>query len=78
MEIVIDALLAGAVRPLGDSGRDSGIDKHPVEGPLWLGLEGLRGDEQADRRFHGGPEKALHHYAREHYPAWLRELGERA
>lgn len=34
MEIVIDALLTGAVRPLGDSGRDSGIDKHPAAAPL--------------------------------------------
>ncbi|WP_434646350.1 MOSC domain-containing protein [Achromobacter piechaudii] len=76
--ITIDALLTGTVRPLGDSGRDSGIDKHPVSAPLWLGAEGLRGDEQADRRFHGGPEKALHHYARDHYPGWLAELGERA
>ncbi|MGV2866137.1 MOSC domain-containing protein [Achromobacter sp. AGC39] len=76
--ISIDALLTGTVRPLGDSGRDSGIDKHPVSQRLWVGAEGLRGDEQADRRFHGGPEKALHHYAREHYPAWQAELGERA
>ncbi|MGE8634062.1 MAG: MOSC domain-containing protein [Achromobacter piechaudii] len=76
--ITIDALLTGTVRPLGDSGRDSGIDKHPVSARLWLGAEGLRGDEQADRRFHGGPEKALHHYARDHYPGWLAELGERA
>lgn len=76
--ITIDALLTGTVRPLGDSSRDSGIDKHPVAQRLWLGAEGLRGDEQADRRFHGGPEKALHHYAREHYPAWQAELGERA
>ncbi|HCQ46484.1 MAG TPA: MOSC domain-containing protein [Achromobacter sp.] len=76
--ITIDALLTGTARPLGDSGRDSGIDKHPVAQRLWLGAEGLRGDEQADRRFHGGPEKALHHYAREHYPAWQAELGERA
>ncbi|MGW8306776.1 MAG: MOSC domain-containing protein [Achromobacter pulmonis] len=78
MDIVIDALLTGDVRPLGDSGRDSGIDKHPVAVPLWLGAQGLRGDAQADRRFHGGPEKALHHYARDHYPDWLRELGARA
>lgn len=78
MEIVIDALLTGVVRLLGDSGRGSGIDKHPVAAPLWLGAHGLRGDEQADHRFHGGPEKALHHYAREHYAAWLRDLGERA
>lgn len=78
MDITIDALLTGAVRPLGDSGRDSGIDKHPVAERRWLGLEGLDGDAQADRRFHGGPEKALHHYARDHYPAWLQTLGERA
>lgn len=78
MNITIDALLTGTVRPLGDSGRDSGIDKHPVAERLWLGPEGLGGDEQADRRFHGGPEKALHHYARDHYPAWRAALGERA
>lgn len=78
MNITIDALLTGTVRPLGESGRDSGIDKHPVAGRLWLGPEGLGGDEQADRRFHGGPEKALHHYAQDHYPAWLATLGERA
>lgn len=75
--ITIDTLLTGVVRPLGDSGRDSAIDKHPVAERLWLGWEGLRGDEQADRRFHGGPEKALHHYARDHYPAWRAALGER-
>lgn len=78
MNITIDALLTGVVRPLGDSGRDSGIDKHPVSERLWLGPEGLRGDEQADRRFHGGPEKALHHYAREHYAAWQDALGDLA
>jgi len=76
--ITIDALLTGTVRPLGDSGRDSGIDKHPVAERRWLGAEGLGGDEQADRRFHGGPEKALHHYARDHYPTWRAELGARA
>lgn len=75
--ITIDALLTGTVRPLGDSGRDSGIDKRPVAERLWLGAEGLRGDEQADRRFHGGPEKALHHYARDHYSTWRAELGAR-
>lgn len=78
MNITIDALLTGEVRPLGDSGRDSGIDKHAVAERRWLGQEGLDGDEQADRRFHGGPEKALHHYARDHYPAWRQALGERA
>lgn len=78
MKVIIEALLTGPVRLLGDSGRQSAIDKHPVGDRLWLGPEGLNGDEQADPRHHGGPEKALHHYAREHYPAWLEELGERA
>ncbi|MGH8456308.1 MAG: MOSC domain-containing protein [Stenotrophobium sp.] len=27
-----------------------------------VGVEGLSGDQQADRRVHGGPEKAIHHF----------------
>lgn len=37
---------------------------------------GLEGDEQGDLRVHGGVEKAIHHYPREHYAAWIAELGE--
>jgi hypothetical protein len=33
-------------------------------------LDGLVGDEQADRSFHGGLEKAVLHYAVENYDAW--------
>ncbi|WP_347266798.1 MOSC domain-containing protein [Paracoccus sp. (in: a-proteobacteria)] len=68
-------LLTGRAAPLPDSNELSGIDKHPVDRPLALGAEGFEGDEQADRRVHGGPEKAVHHYAREHYPYWQAELG---
>ena len=35
---------------------------------------GLDGDEQADRRVHGGEDKAIHCYAWEHYGAWRQEL----
>lgn len=35
--------------------------------PVWVGREGLAGDTQADRRVHGGPEKALHQYPVAHY-----------
>lgn len=76
MEIIIEALLIGQVHPLGDSGRSSAIDKHSIAESCWLGIEGLSGDEQADRRFHGGVEKALHHYAQDHYPGWRDELEE--
>ena len=49
------------------------IFKAPVEGPVWLGEENLEGDEQADLRVHGGPDKAVCCYAREHIPR-LEEL----
>ena len=43
-------LLTGRAAPLPGSDQFSGIDKHPVDGPLALGSEGLAGDEQADHR----------------------------
>jgi MOSC domain-containing protein YiiM len=48
-------------------GHASGIIKHAVTGPVELTREGLVGDVQADRRFHGGVDKAVHHYAAENY-----------
>ncbi|MFC3570066.1 MOSC domain-containing protein [Paracoccus simplex] len=68
-------LLTGKAAPLPGSDQLSGIDKRPADRPLTLGPEGFEGDEQADRRVHGGPEKAVHHYAFDHYPAWREELG---
>ncbi|HHY01892.1 MAG TPA: MOSC domain-containing protein [Paracoccus sp.] len=57
-------------------GVQSGIDKHPADRPLLLGPTGFAGDEQGDRRRHGGPEKAVHHYDAGHYPVWRAELGD--
>jgi MOSC domain-containing protein YiiM len=48
--------------------------KQPVPAARLTRL-GLVGDEQADRRFHGGPDQALCVYALEHYPSWEQELG---
>lgn len=69
-------LLTGRAAPLGDQGQLSGIVKTPVLGALPLGPEGFLGDEQADRRVHGGPEKAVHYYPQEHYPLWRQDLGD--
>lgn len=66
----VHSLLRGCVTPLGPKAVESGIAKQPVDEPVWLGSEGLDGDEVADRRHHGGPEKALHHYAFDHYAYW--------
>lgn len=60
-------LFAGGITRLQPEGEPSGIYKHALAGPVWLGREGLAGDVQADRRVHGGPDKALHHYAAENY-----------
>ena len=35
----------------------------------------LDGDQQADLRVHGGPDKAVYCYPSEHYAAWQEELG---
>lgn len=71
--IPIESILTGIAKPLA-RGRDSAIDKKPVSGPVHIGLTGLTGDEQADTEKHGGPEKAVHIYSRDHYAAWLAEL----
>lgn len=66
----------GQVRPFGPA--TSAIDKAPVSGPVMAGPLGLAGDEQADRRHHGGPDKALHAYALSNYPLWAAEMPDRA
>ena len=61
------SLFIGGIRPLPESGRPTGIYKQPVVTPLELGPEGFTGDQQADRRVHGGPDKAVHLYPARHY-----------
>ncbi|WP_295687650.1 MOSC domain-containing protein [uncultured Nevskia sp.] len=58
----ITGLFAGRVQAMPGDGRPTAIFKQPVIGAMAVGLEGLVGDAQADRRVHGGPEKALHHF----------------
>ena len=53
----------------------SAIVKRPVEGAVRLRVTGLDGDEQADRRNHGGPYKAAYAYAREDATWWAEQLG---
>ncbi|WP_277373976.1 MOSC domain-containing protein [Pseudomonas sp. AA-38] len=75
-ELLLDALLTGYAQPFTRPGSRSGIAKAPRQEPLAVTVLGLAGDEQGDLRVHGGVEKAIHHYPREHYAAWRRELGE--
>lgn len=72
----LDCLLTGSARPFTRPGSLSAIDKQPRQGPLRVTLLGIAGDEQGDLRVHGGVDKAIHHYPRDHYPDWVAELGE--
>lgn len=72
----LDSLLTGIARPFTRPGSHSAIDKQPRQGALQVTALGIAGDEQGDLRVHGGVEKAIHHYPREHYAQWAAELGE--
>lgn len=76
MDYTILALLAGRIAPFRAPDEPSAIAKHPVDGPITIGIEGFVGDEQADRKHHGGPDKAIHHYAFDHYATWAEDLGD--
>lgn len=68
----------GGIRPLPESGRPTGMYKQPAVGPLELGPDGFIGDQQADRRVHGGPEKAVHLYPARHYARLAERFPEAA
>jgi MOSC domain-containing protein YiiM len=68
----------GKARRLNETSISSAIGKTPREGKVWIGELGLEGDEQAQKPLHGGPDKAVLHYAAHHYAAWAAELPERA
>lgn len=71
----LDYLLTGGLSPLGPNAVPSGIGKQPVAS-AFLGETGFAGDQQGDRKRHGGAEKAVHQYPLDHYPAWRSELGD--
>ncbi|MGE7370383.1 MOSC domain-containing protein [Neorhizobium sp. NPDC001467] len=77
MPTKVDEILLGAVRPFGECGVSSGIDKAPVAGPVELTVNGFVGDGQGDTVHHGGADKAVHHYASEHYHQWREIIGDK-
>jgi MOSC domain-containing protein YiiM len=56
-----------------EQGRDTvltAIWKQPVNGPVAVHGVNLVGDDQADRKAHGGPDRAVYAYAMEDYEFW--------
>lgn len=72
----VDSVLTGQAVPYTRPGTRSAIARQPLAGVAQVGVLGIAGDEQGDRRVHGGLDKALHHYAFDHYLAWRRDLGD--
>lgn len=64
------------VRTLQRRGRTvkTGLWKLPVRGPVKVHDLGFEGDVQADKRFHGGNQKAVYAYAAEDIEWWETEL----
>ena len=67
----------GAVREFEYGGRParSAIWKSTVSGRVAARGVNLAGDDQADRKAHGGPDKAVYAYAIEDSRWWQQELG---
>ena len=72
--IQLNHLLTGKITLIGERKTPSGINKQTVNRKLFLGKEGFEGDEQGDKKHHGGPDKAIHHYPFEHYALWMKEI----
>ncbi|MGB3471802.1 MAG: MOSC domain-containing protein [Erythrobacter sp.] len=73
MKRIIEAICTGTARPFNGA-ETSAIMKRPREGVVQLLTDGFAPDEQADRRVHGGPEKAVHLYPWDHHAIWRGEL----
>ena len=77
MEIDVESVLVGAVMRLTDDGETSAIGKLAVADSRRVDWLGIAGDAQADRTVHGGRDKAIHHYPRDHYDWWRARLPNR-
>lgn len=67
-------MLTGRAQPLPGTKHLSSIAKQRRSGKIAVTIAGLAGDEQGDRRHHGGPEKTIHHYPFDHYAGWSQDL----
>ncbi len=77
----IQAVHVGKVARLQNAGRGgdglwTAFIKTPVAGPVIVHALGLEGDQQGDKRVHGGPDKAVYGYPLSGYAAWRAEFPE--
>src|SRR5690625_3162674 len=83
-EPFVHKIYAGKVKQLGNPNAsdpmerqwETGMFKTATDEQVWLGKTGLVGDEVADKKNHGGPEKAVFAYPIKHYASWKEEMDE--
>lgn len=49
---------------------ETGIFKQPVNSPIFLEVEDVKGDVVIDRKYHGGVDQAVYAYSENHYSYW--------
>ncbi|PRQ09091.1 MOSC domain-containing protein [Enhygromyxa salina] len=74
----VTGLFIGEVEARWPGRKPTAIAKKPVVGPVELTATGLVGDQQGNRKVHGGPEKALHHYPADHLGFWRDRFPEQS
>lgn len=75
-------LFTGKVKKLGNPNAknpmerewETGMFKNETKYKVWLTETNLIGDEVADKKAHGGPEKALFAYPMKHYEYWKQNI----
>ncbi len=73
------AIHVGRIERLENAGRGgaglmTAYRKTPVQGPVRVETVGITSDVQANRRVHGGPEKAVYGYPLSGYAGWRTEF----
>lgn len=68
----LKSLHYGKTETVSFSGKtlETAVRKKAIEVPIFLSKLGLVGDEQADKRYHGGEDRALCQYPYDHYAYW--------
>jgi MOSC domain-containing protein YiiM len=75
MGVVLSVNVGSVAEFRAGRARRSAIVKTAVPGRVAIRGVNVEGDDQADRRVHGGPDQAVYAYARESYAWWEGELG---
>jgi MOSC domain-containing protein YiiM len=73
----VGSVNVGTVREIEWRGErvTTAIWKYPVSGRIAVRGVNFAGDDQADRRVHGGPDKAVYAYSFEDYQFWSEQEG---